>query len=148
MSQKRFVLSASAASAITVLKRVAGPMRASFASSQLGSLARKSKKSVVTSEPKSIPPTVHSVIHASTGSTSPAWIPVDGNETVHVPTATAEVINTTTLANVTMPMTDLPSPGLEVASEGNGGERLEAKPSTKGSPHFLDPSSLVALGER
>ncbi len=104
----------------------------------------------MTGEINSIPPTVDTVVLSSTGSTSPPWIPVDGDDATSNVDAGVDVVGTETLDNFAIPLPVVTSPLQETAgfSERAMSETLKSDASKKGKPPFLDPSSLVALGER
>lgn len=94
-------------------------------------------------EIRSIPPTVDTVVLSSTGSTGPPWIPVDEDDA-------KSSVDAATHGNVAIPLPESNPISMESEnfSETTMSATLDNGPSPKGKPPFLDPSSLIALGER
>jgi|GEM_PF-1678054 hypothetical protein len=98
----------------------------------------------------SIPPTVDTVVLSSAGSTSPPWIPVDGDDSSSNVDVGVDVLGSETNEDVAIPLPESTpmSVAPEIFSETMTGETLSSGASQKGRTPFLDPSSLIALGER
>lgn len=98
----------------------------------------------------STPPSVDKVVLSSTGSTSPPWIPVDGDTASSTVDAGEDVRGAGTIDDVAIPLpaSTPTSVATEIFSETMKSDTLDGGASQKGRTLLLDPSSLIALGER